>query len=696
MAHFTVQDALDYCLANPDGLSVAELLNRFPQYREELEPLLALGMNIPSAIPFIEPLDRAAMKQRLMNVAAARYQPAATVAAERQKRRLVLPWLNTPAWAVLASTAVLLVFLWLASSSALPGNPLYPVKLTTEDVKLNLATSGSAKLEEHLSAANTRLAELQALAREGHLSIGDTALDNYSSHISGSTGLLQQAQGQAKVELARNAFIESSSSALKLQSLIPQLGSANLQQDADEAVTALDRLRGASSAALVMAGIDPEDVARSAGLDPAKLPTTLPQVAAATATPSAPVVASAPSPTATTGSQVDPTQAAQRAEQTSVAGASQGTARVVAAQGGDPDRVRAARTVLSSGPGTAVISAQQTVLAPVVSTPTTQAAPPTRVAATQAPPPTLAPTETRRPVATVERTPPRATPSPPRPPSTPSARPQRTTAPRETPPSGTQPVPTRTRVVPPLPTNTVELIPTRRPTRTPEPPRPTATEREHEPSTPGRPATRTPVPPTAVLQPPTPPLLQTLVPRPTEIVPTATSRPPARPTETEEPSHNTPPPRPTDTPLPVVTVIGITPPPVTPPVLPTLSPPVPSVIPVPSETETACLLQVEEVELQCTQGGCVVAAALLRNEDGSPITASWTAELKYKLAAGGYITRSVQRGTATFNPGETAFQPTFCVSLPPGTTKIKVRFAVDVAHECHSEETSGAEDPCGP
>src|SRR5689334_5315948 len=64
--HVSKQEALDYCLANPDNLSAAQLLARFPAYQEELQPLLALGDLLRQApVPAVPPDRRAAMRRRL-------------------------------------------------------------------------------------------------------------------------------------------------------------------------------------------------------------------------------------------------------------------------------------------------------------------------------------------------------------------------------------------------------------------------------------------------------------------------------------------------------------------------------------------------------------------------------------------------------------------------------------------------------
>src|SRR5215210_273118 len=99
MAKVTIQDALDYCLGNPDGLSVEQLLAKFPEYRDELQPLLVLSANIVPLEPPPVPVERRmAMKQRLMDAAAASASASAASASVTVPQRPVVglpaprPW----------------------------------------------------------------------------------------------------------------------------------------------------------------------------------------------------------------------------------------------------------------------------------------------------------------------------------------------------------------------------------------------------------------------------------------------------------------------------------------------------------------------------------------------------------------------------------------------------------------------------
>jgi hypothetical protein len=76
-----------------------------------------------------------------------------------------------PRWAV-AVGAVLLVFVLgggtvVAADGSMPGSPLYPVKLVTENVRVSLAGSEEKKVELYAVLADRRITELDYLVANG-------------------------------------------------------------------------------------------------------------------------------------------------------------------------------------------------------------------------------------------------------------------------------------------------------------------------------------------------------------------------------------------------------------------------------------------------------------------------------------------------------------------------------------------------
>ncbi len=75
MEPLTVQEALEYCLQNPDALTTEQLLAQFPQYAQELAQLLALDRQLKHAFHGVAPatgLDK--VKARILSSLAQPHQ----------------------------------------------------------------------------------------------------------------------------------------------------------------------------------------------------------------------------------------------------------------------------------------------------------------------------------------------------------------------------------------------------------------------------------------------------------------------------------------------------------------------------------------------------------------------------------------------------------------------------------------------
>jgi hypothetical protein len=222
MARMTIEEALDYCLANPDNLSAQELLAMFPQYRAELEPLLALSTAIRQSGPPPVPSERrAAMKQRLMNAAGTVPAPvppspdgpaplSAGGLAQRQRqaagRAVRRPWpplpAMRPAWAGMVLAAAMALLLWWGTANALPGSPLYPVKLGSEDLTVVFAPDPVGQARRHIALADERLGEIELMAGRGALTQAGPAFASYNSHLSAASAIWQRLPDPERRQLA--------------------------------------------------------------------------------------------------------------------------------------------------------------------------------------------------------------------------------------------------------------------------------------------------------------------------------------------------------------------------------------------------------------------------------------------------------------------------------------------------------------
>src|SRR4030042_7049063 len=147
------------------GESLESCLMRYPKHAAELELLLKTALDIGRRASYIQP------RPEFKHWALVRLEGEQHYA--RQQRQPAKPghfsWRQS--WAV-AVAAVLVLLLAggstaAASSNALPDEPLYPVKLATEQVRLTFAISDAQKAQVQTQLAETRAVEVETMANEG-------------------------------------------------------------------------------------------------------------------------------------------------------------------------------------------------------------------------------------------------------------------------------------------------------------------------------------------------------------------------------------------------------------------------------------------------------------------------------------------------------------------------------------------------
>lgn len=301
MARVTIQEALDYCLANPDGLSAEELLKRFPEYRDELQPLLAISADLASITPPPVPDDRRTlMKQRLMRAASARQVTASVPVTPLRSRSAkagqvptpwLVAWLRRPAFALTAVVILLLGSVWSASANSLPDSPFYSAKLTSENLLLNFVSSAADKVRRHMDLANVRLSDLQTMQNRNKLVQAGPAFTNYSYHLSNGVAIWNSTTGDTRTELARILYTSSVAGQYTFSALRSTLSnsSTQLQDDYNQTARALNDLNTNTAQVLEAARVDPAtllqsgapevaDVAGRARIDARNLLTPVPAV----------------------------------------------------------------------------------------------------------------------------------------------------------------------------------------------------------------------------------------------------------------------------------------------------------------------------------------------------------------------------------------------------------------------------------
>ena len=191
-------DILDECLERllVEGKTIEECLASYPEQANDLKPLLQTVMTTKKALA-IQPRPEFKVKARYQ------FRTALQEIASRRSRPFFTWRLR---WAtVVASVLVLLLAgggVVVAAGGSMPDEPLYHVKLATEQVQLKLTFSalGKAKLAARL--ADRRVTEIIYMAQKGDsrlVELTTRRLDNHLAIIAsliitqrGEVGLLEE------------------------------------------------------------------------------------------------------------------------------------------------------------------------------------------------------------------------------------------------------------------------------------------------------------------------------------------------------------------------------------------------------------------------------------------------------------------------------------------------------------------------
>jgi hypothetical protein len=173
-------DILNECLERLliKGETVEQCLAGYPEQAAELRPLLETALATKKA---------SAIQPRPEFRARARYQFHSAIQSKKPGR-LFFGW--QPRW--VATLAIVLVLLLAgsgtvaAASGSMPGEPLYPVKIVSEQAQLAFTPSTQGKAELYTRLADKRVAEIIYVAEKGDArQVGLVAqrLDNYLVRI---------------------------------------------------------------------------------------------------------------------------------------------------------------------------------------------------------------------------------------------------------------------------------------------------------------------------------------------------------------------------------------------------------------------------------------------------------------------------------------------------------------------------------
>lgn len=179
-------NALDHCLALVllEGKSIDDAVALYPQFADELREELEAAAWIQQAGQGLQPRQgfRAISRRRLMQHIKAAPQQRKGKPAYRPILRL--------AFTLLLVLGVALTSTGLAAASALPGELLYPLKISIEETRLRVNQDDGKEIQLRLRFAALRVSELQTLAQQAELETAAPALPNYHAHVTELTNVL--------------------------------------------------------------------------------------------------------------------------------------------------------------------------------------------------------------------------------------------------------------------------------------------------------------------------------------------------------------------------------------------------------------------------------------------------------------------------------------------------------------------------
>lgn len=214
---YKFDDVLEECLELVRGrkATVEECLERYPDLREKLEPVLRTAL-VLEATPKVEPAPsfKSALRMRLM-----------------QKVGLPMPVVKRkvrPSRILMQVTAVSLVLLLIlsgvaaASTNSMPDSFLYPLKRAIERVRLATASTDKSHALAHLSFAEERLEEAREMARARKTELVQRTLRVMNQETEEAYRSLQKTSGKDKETLLTKLVSLSERQQTVLKSVIEQ------------------------------------------------------------------------------------------------------------------------------------------------------------------------------------------------------------------------------------------------------------------------------------------------------------------------------------------------------------------------------------------------------------------------------------------------------------------------------------------
>ncbi len=193
-----INNILDECLERllVKGETIEQCLASYPEQANELEPLLQTAL-VAKKVSAIQPQPEFRAR--------ARYQFRSALRELETKRALpFFSWF--PRWATAVIAVVILLLAGggtvAAAGNSMPDNPLYPVKLATEQVQLTLTTSDIGKATLYAKLADRRVLEIVRMADKGKPKQVERTARRLNTHLTAMVSLAAPREKEATAFMA--------------------------------------------------------------------------------------------------------------------------------------------------------------------------------------------------------------------------------------------------------------------------------------------------------------------------------------------------------------------------------------------------------------------------------------------------------------------------------------------------------------
>ena len=177
-----LEDIFNECLERlRQGESIESCLGSYPEYAVELEEMLSTVLNVRWRASMAQPRTEFKARARAQFMGALRYSRQ----FEQPQRPGIFSFQR--AWVPALASVLILLFATAgtaaASTNAMPDQPLYNVKLATEQVRLTFTFSDEQKVKYNVVLAENRAQEITYMAEKGNTAQVEMATERLSNHL---------------------------------------------------------------------------------------------------------------------------------------------------------------------------------------------------------------------------------------------------------------------------------------------------------------------------------------------------------------------------------------------------------------------------------------------------------------------------------------------------------------------------------